>query len=106
MEIKRLLSQISPLKLLLLIRRFVSLWAPLYLGLRTNLKDNGFAEVLYAAEWENFPLDIQRVICLLIHRKQNEAGLKLGPFSGGLNRETFKIVCLLGHNIYQSKNQS
>lgn len=31
---------------------------------------------------------------LLIHRKQNEKGLKLGPFGLGINRETFKAVII------------
>lgn len=29
---------------------------------------------------------------LLVHRKQNERGLKLGPFGVGINRESFKLV--------------
>lgn len=32
---------------------------------------------------------------LLIHRKQNEKGLSLGPFGVGINRETFGLVRIL-----------
>lgn len=48
--------------------------------------------MLYEAKWEDLPINIQKVIMLIIHRKQNEEGLSLGPFGHGINRETFKVV--------------
>lgn len=48
--------------------------------------------MLYETKWEILPIDIQKVIMLLIHRKQNEEGLSLGPFEIGINRESFKLV--------------
>lgn len=55
-------------------------------------KDNGFAEMLYQTKWEVLPLKTQKAIMLLIHRKQNEFGLKMGPFDIGINRKFFKLV--------------
>lgn len=55
-------------------------------------KDNGFAEMLYQIKWEILPINIQKAVMLLIHRKQNERGLSLGPFAMGVNRESFKLV--------------
>lgn len=68
-------------------------------------KDNGFTEILYEIEWDVLPPNIQRIIMLLIHRKQNEPGLKLGPFGTGINREIFKLV-RYSHNFILSSTYS
>lgn len=54
--------------------------------------------MLYETKWEILPIDIQKVIMLLIHRKQNERGLSLGPFGAGINGETIKLVRNLRFN--------
>lgn len=54
--------------------------------------------MLYQTKWEILPLNIQNTIKVLIHRKQNEEGLSLGPLGVGINREIFKVVCIC--NIY------
>ena len=48
--------------------------------------------MFYEIKWEILPPNVQKVIMLLIHRKQNERGLSLGPFGMGINRESFKLV--------------
>lgn len=58
-------------------------------------QNNSFVEILYEIEWEVLPVPIQKCIILLINRKQNVGGIKLGPFGTSLNRITFKIVCIL-----------
>lgn len=50
-------------------------------------------------------LKVQKVIMLLMHRKQNEEGLRLGPFGIGINRESFNLVSIydsieIGKNAY------
>lgn len=51
--------------------------------------------MLYQTKWEILPPKTQMVVMLLIHRKQNEKGLSLGPFGMGINRESFKLVYAL-----------
>lgn len=72
---------------------------PFYLSV--NFKNNGFAEMLYGTKWEVFPPKIQKIIMLLIHRKQSERGLKLGPFGVGINRESFKLVIAFFLNLFK-----
>lgn len=60
--------------------------------------------MLYQTNWEVLPPKIQMFIMLLIHRKQNERGLKLGPFGVGINRETFKLVGFLDRLINWYEN--
>lgn len=55
--------------------------------------------MLYQTNWEVLPTNIQKVIMLLIHRKQSERGLKLGPFGVGISRESFKLVLVLFHQL-------
>lgn len=48
--------------------------------------------MLYQTNWEILPNNMQKVIMLIIHRKQSERGLSLGPFGLGINRESFELV--------------
>lgn len=77
-------------------RVFIIIGSLLYvfflLNFYNDLKDNGFAEMLYKVKWEVLPPKIQKVIMLLMHRKQYEKGLKMGLFSIPINRESFKMV--------------
>lgn len=61
----------------------------------SRVKDHGFAEMYYEVKWEVLPVNIQKAIMLLIHRKQNERAFKMGPFGVGINRELFKLVIAL-----------
>lgn len=54
-------------------------------------QDDGFADVLYNAQWYNLPINYQMDIMHLINRKQNGTTITIGPF-GTINRELFKIV--------------
>lgn len=74
------------------------------LFLNLIFKDNGFAKMLYETKWEVLPINIQKVIMLLIHRKQNEEGLKMGPFDIGINRESFKMVRIYSFSTLQLHN--
>ena len=56
-----------------------------------TIQNDDFDALLYDIKWHHLPLDLQKVMISLIHRKQNNVKLTVGPF-GSVNRDLFKIV--------------
>ena len=61
-----------------------------------SIQNDDFDGLLYDIKWHQLPLDLQKAMISLIHRKQNNVKLTVGPF-GSINRNLFKIVSISNH---------
>ncbi|XP_031632001.1 uncharacterized protein LOC116346201 [Contarinia nasturtii] len=53
--------------------------------------DNGTGDIFYDVEWYALPVELQRDLMLVIHKKQHGIGLSIGPFAT-INMECLAVI--------------